>query len=116
MVRDLRMVVLVQDEGTQLRAKVHSADLGRQLADQALALGGDPALQPIPGVVRPDPELRYDEILVALEATVRRNGLCRLHLDRLVNVKLCRLAALVSTLRPGLLLCPGSLAFLRRRA
>jgi hypothetical protein len=78
--RHMRMVVLVQDEGAQLRAEMHTTDLGRQLADQAHALGGDPALQPIPGVVHPDPELLHHKILVALEATVRRNRLCRLHL------------------------------------
>jgi hypothetical protein len=54
--RHMRMVVLVQDEGAQLRAEMHTTDLGRQLADQAHALRGDPALQPIPGVVHPDPE------------------------------------------------------------
>jgi hypothetical protein len=94
--RHMRMVVLVQDESAQLRAEVHTPDLGRQLPDQAHSLGGDPALQPIPGIVHPDPDVLHHEILVALEATVLRNVRRRLHLDRLVDLKLCRLVALAT--------------------
>jgi hypothetical protein len=65
--------------------------------------------------VHPDPELLYDEILVALEATVRRNRLCRLSLDRLVDLKLCRLVAFAVRLRRLPLLLLGAIAFQRRR-
>jgi hypothetical protein len=108
------MVVLVQDESAQLRAEVHTPDLGRQLPDQAHSLGGDPALQPIPGIVHADPDVLHHEILVALEATVLRNIFCRLPLDRLVDLKLCCLVALAAGLRPAPFLLSRSLAFQRR--
>jgi hypothetical protein len=58
--------------------------------------------------------LLHHEILVALEATVRRNRLCRLSLDRLVDLKLCRLVAFAVRLRRLPLLLLGAIAFQRR--
>ena len=102
----MRMGVLVQDESVELRAEVHTTDLGRQLPDQAHSLGGDPALQPIPGIVHTDPDVLHHEILVAFAATVLRNILRGLHLDRLVDLKLCRLVALATALRQARLFVP----------
>jgi hypothetical protein len=65
--------------------------------------------------VHADPDVLHHEILVALEATVLRNALRRLPLDRLVDLKLCRLVALAAGPGPAPFLLPGSLAFQRRR-
>lgn len=72
--RDVAVVVLVQDEGAQARAKMQSGQLRRAVRRQHPPVRGRPALEQKTRVVRPDTQVLYQEWAVTQETLTGRHA------------------------------------------